>query len=45
MDYRYYPESMSTLIKSFEIDDVIFLPNVSEIQTKAVSDLLQKYKN
>lgn len=44
VDYRYYSESMSTLIKSFEIDDVIFLPNVSEIQTKAVSDLLQKYK-
>ena len=45
VDYRYYSESMSTLIKSFEIDDVIFLPNVSEIQTKAVSDLMQKYKN
>lgn len=45
VDYRYYSESMSTLIKSFDIDDVIFLPNVSEIQTKAVSDLLQKYKN
>ncbi len=45
VDYRYYSESMSTMIKSFEIDDVIFLPNVSEIQTKAVSDLLQKYKN
>ena len=45
VDYRYYSESMSTLIKSFEIDDVIFLPNVSEIQTKAVADLLQKYKN
>ena len=45
VDYRYYTESMSTLIKSFEIDDVIFLPNISEIQTKAVSDLLQKYKN
>ena len=45
VDYRYYSESMSSMIKSFEIDDVIFLPNVSEIQTKAVSDLLQKYKN
>lgn len=45
VDYRYYSESMSTMIKSFEIDDVIFLPNVSEIQTKAVSDLMQKYKN
>ncbi len=45
VDYRYYSESMSTMIKSFEIDDVIFLPNVSEIQTKAVSDLLQKYKH
>ena len=45
VDYRYYSESMSTLIKSFEIDDVIFLPNISEIQTKAVSDLMQKYKN
>ena len=45
VDYRYYSESMSSMIKSFEIDDVIFLPNVSEIQTKAVSDLMQKYKN
>lgn len=44
VDYRYYTESMSTMIKSFDIDDVIFLPNISEIQTKAVSDLLQKYK-
>ena len=45
VDYRYYSESLSTLINSFEIDDVIFLPNVSDIQTKAVSNLLQKYKN
>lgn len=45
VDYRYYSESLSTLVKSFEIDDIIFLPNVSDIQTKAVSNLLQKYKS
>ena len=45
VDYRYYSESLSTLVKSFDIDDIIFLPNVSDIQTKAVSNLLQKYKN
>lgn len=45
VDYRYYSENLSTLVKSFEIDDIIFLPNVSDIQTKAVSNLLQKYKN
>lgn len=45
VDYRYYSQNLSTLIKSFEIDDVIFLPNISDIQTKAVSNLLQKYKS
>lgn len=45
VDYRYYSESLSSLINSFDIDDVIFLPNVSDIQTNAVSNLLQKYKN
>lgn len=43
VDYRYYSESLSTLVNSFDIDDIIFLPNVSDIQTKAVGDLLQKY--
>ena len=45
VDYRYYSKSMSSLVSSFDIDDIIFLPNVSEIQTKAVAELLQKYKN
>ena len=44
VDYRYYSKNLSTLISSFEIDDVIFLPNLSAIQTRAVGDLLQKYK-
>ena len=44
VDYRYYTKSLSSLIKSFEIDDVIFLPNLGDLQTRAVGDLLQKYK-
>ena len=44
VDYRYYSKNMSTLINSFAIDDIIFLPNVSDLQTRAVGDLLQKYK-
>ena len=43
VDYRYYSKNLSTLVNSFEIDDIIFLPNVSDIQTQAVSNLLQKY--
>lgn len=45
VDYRYYKNSMSTMVKSFDIDDIIFLPNISDLQTRAVGDLLQKYKN
>ena len=44
VDYRYYSKSMSTLIKSFDIKDIIFLPNLGDLQTRAVGDLLQKYK-
>ena len=44
VDYRYYSKNLSTLVSSFEIDDIIFLPNVSDLQTRAVGDLLQKYK-
>ena len=44
VDYRYYTKSMSTLISSFEIDDVIFVPNLGATQSGGVNDLLQKYK-
>ena len=44
VDYRYYSKSLSNLVGSFEIDDIIFLPNISDLQTRAVGDLLQKYK-
>ena len=44
VDYRYYSKSMSTLISSFEIDDVIFVPNLGATQSSGVNDLLQKYK-
>ena len=44
VDYRYYSKSMSTLISSFEIDDVIFVPNLGATQSASVNDLLQKYK-
>ena len=44
VDYRYYSRSLSTLIKSFGVNDVLFLTNLGDIQTRAVGDLLQKYK-
>ena len=44
VDYRYYSKSLSNLVGSFDIDDIIFLPNISDLQTRAVGDLLQKYK-
>ena len=44
VDYRYYSKSLSNLVNSFDIDDIIFLPNISDLQTRAVGDLLQKYK-
>lgn len=44
VDYRYYPKSLSNLVGSLGINDIIFLPNISDLQTRAVGDLLQKYK-
>ena len=44
VDYRYYSKSMSNLVGSLGINDIIFLPNISDLQTRAVGDLLQKYK-
>lgn len=44
VDYRYYSKSLSNLVGSLGIDDIIFLPNISDLQTRAVGDLLQKYK-
>ena len=43
VDYRYYSKNMSTIVRSFEIDDIIFLPNLGATQTASVNDLLQKY--
>ena len=43
VDYRYYNKNMSTIVRSFEIDDIIFLPNLGATQTTSVNDLLQKY--
>ena len=44
VDYRYYSKSLSNLVGSLGINDIIFLPNISDLQTRAVGDLLQKYK-
>ena len=44
VDYRYYSKSLSNLVGSLDINDIIFLPNISDLQTRAVGDLLQKYK-
>ena len=43
VDYRYYNKNMSTIVRSFEIDDIIFLPNLGATQTASVNNLLQKY--
>ena len=43
VDYRYYSKNMSTIVRSFEIDDIIFLPNLGATQTTSVNNLLQKY--
>lgn len=45
VDYRYHSKSLSSLVKSLEIDDVIFVPNLGATQSDAVNDLLNKYKS
>ena len=43
VDYRYYTKNMSTIVRSFEIDDIIFATNLGASQSASVNDLLQKY--
>ena len=43
VDYRYYTKNLSTIVRSFEIDDIIFAPNLGASQSASVINLLQKY--
>ena len=43
VDYRYYTKNMSTIVRSFEIDDIIFATNLGASQSGSVNDLHQKY--
>ena len=43
VDYRYYSKNMSTIVRSFEPDDIIFAVNLGASQGTSVNDLLLKY--